>query len=79
MTQNQLLKEFERLPTNEQLEVIQAALRIVHKKWQQLDLHPVDSVDQRRLREAANLLRQDYEQDEELTSLTALDGEPFHA
>jgi hypothetical protein len=39
MTQNQLLKEFERLPTDEQLEVIQAALRIVHKKWQQLNPH----------------------------------------
>jgi len=79
MTQNQLLKEFERLPTDEQLEVIQAALRIVRQKWQQLNSHPVDGADQRRLREAANLLRQDYEQDEELTNLTALDGEPFHA
>jgi uncharacterized protein (DUF433 family) len=74
MTQNQFLREFERLPTDEQLEVIQEALRIVRQKWQQLDQYPQTDAKQERLVEAANLLLQDYMQDEELTSLTALVG-----
>jgi hypothetical protein len=76
MTPNTLLQEFERLPTAEQLELIQAALRIVQAKFHQLEESPTEPSS---LAQAAELLLEDYLDDPELTALTVLDGEPFHA
>ena len=44
-----------------------------------VEQHTIVADDQMGLAEAANLLLADYEEDEELTSFTVLDGEPFDA
>jgi hypothetical protein len=79
MTQAQLLNEFSQLSLPQQLEVIQAALRIVAQHVQIVEQRPNGSDERKRLEEAANLLLDDYTNDKELTSFTALDGEPFYA
>ena len=79
MTQAQLLSEFSLLPLVQQLEVIQAALQIVTQQAQAIDQGPNGHNKPKSLGEAARLLADDYRDDAELTSLTALDGEPFYA
>ena len=54
----------------EQLE--QAVLTALRERLERLAPTP------ERLRLAAEQLREDYEQDSELTAFTALDGEPFY-
>lgn len=79
MTQMQLLDEFSQLTLPQQLEMLQSALEIVSAKVRVASL-PVDNdTSNITLAQAAALLLADYENDEELTSFTALDGEPFHA
>ena len=79
MTQAQLLSEFSLLPLVQQLEVIQAALRIVAQQAQAFDHRSNGHTKSKSLGDAARLLADDYRDDAELTSLTALDGEPFYA
>lgn len=79
MTQAQLLNEFSQLSLPQQLEVIQGALHIMAQQFRSLQPHTNGHEDQKRLEEAANLLLADYMEDKELTSFTALDGEPFYA
>ena len=79
MTQAQLLSEFSLLPLVQQLEVIQAALQIVTQQAQAIDQSPNGHRKAKSLGEAARLLADDYREDAELTTLTALDGEPFYA
>lgn len=79
MTQTQILYEFSQLPLQQQLEVVQAAMQLIA---QQVEVvvqpmnghHAANS-----LAVAANALLADYQEDQELTSFTALDGEPFYA
>lgn len=79
MTQTQLLNEFGLLPLVQQLEVIQAALQIVAQQANAFDQRSNGHNKSKSLGEAARLLADDYRDDAELTSLTALDGEPFYA
>lgn len=79
MTQSQLLNEFRQLSLPQQLEVIQAALRILAEHFQMIEPRVNGSKGHKSLAEAATLLLADYREDSELTSFTALDGEPFYA
>jgi hypothetical protein len=79
MTQAQLLSEFGQLPLAQQLEVLQALLRIVAQHVQAVEQYANGSDEHKSLTEAANLLLEDYQEDQELTSFTVLDGEPFYA
>lgn len=79
MTQAQLLNEFSRLPLAQQLETIQAALQIITQQTQGMFPTANGHSNHTSLEEAANLLFDDYRDDAELTSMTALDGEPFYA
>lgn len=77
MTQIQLLNEFRQLSLQQQLEVIQSALRILAEHFQVLE--PRVNGRHESLAEAAALLLADYQEDTELTNFTALDGEPLYA
>ncbi len=79
MTQAQLLNEFRQLPLAQQLEVLQALLRIVAQQAQGVEQSANGRDEHTSLAEAANLLLADYQADQELTSFTVLDGEPFYA
>jgi hypothetical protein len=79
MTQAQLLSEFRQLSLAQQLEIIQAFVGIVAQHMQAAEQNTNRRDKHKRLAEAANLLLEDYETDQELTSFTVLDGEPFHA
>lgn len=79
MTQTQLLNEFRQLSLAQQLEVLQALLRIVAQHVQVEEQPGNGHHEHKSLAEAANLLLTDYQEDEELTSFTVLDGEPFYA
>lgn len=78
MTQTQLLDEFKQLTLTQQIDLLQSALEIVSAKVKLSSQADDKSQPTLSLAEAALLLRTDYETDEELTSFTALDGEPFH-
>jgi hypothetical protein len=78
MTQAQILTEFQRLTTPQQLELLQAALDVVRKSFGQAQLGS-PSAQQPSLSEAAQQLLADYETDDELTCFTSLDGEPIPA
>ena len=79
MTQAQLLYEFRQLSLPQQLETIQAALRILAEHFPVSELRVNGNQGNKALTEAANLLLADYVEDQELTSFTALDGEPLYA
>ena len=79
MTQMQLLDEFSQLTLPQQLEMLQSALEIVSAKVRVASLPADNDASSITLTQAAALLLADYENDEELTSFTVLDGEPFHA
>ena len=79
MTRAQLLNEFRQYSPQQQLEVIQAALRILAEGLQAVDSYVNGKNGHHPLAEAAALLLNDYREDAELTSFTALDREPFYA
>ena len=76
MSTAQLMEELKQLSNAERLEVIEAATRLVRE-----DLSPgaasVRAEQDRRMREAAALLKDLYEPGGELTEWTALDSEDF--
>ena len=76
MTQAQFLDEFKQLSVKEQLDVLVTAVQILQEKFQQLE--QTEARHKLPMAEAAQLLLQDYLEDEELTAFTALDGEAFH-
>lgn len=67
MSSVDILSEIKKLPLSEQLFVVEKALRVIR-------------LEERRdqMRQAADSLRNDYLNDSELTSFTALDNEPVH-
>jgi hypothetical protein len=79
MTQVQLLNEFRQLPLAQQLELLQALLGIVAQQVQVVEQPANGKAEYTSLAEAANLLLADYQEDQELTSFTVLDGAPFYA
>ncbi|MFN8444941.1 MAG: hypothetical protein U0175_29415 [Caldilineaceae bacterium] len=78
MTQTQLLNEFRQLSLQQQIEVIQAAMRILAEQFQLVEPRVNGSKVHKPLAEAANLLLEDYLEDSELTSFSTLDGEPLY-
>lgn len=79
MTQAQILYEFSQLPLSQQLEVVQAAMRLIAQQVEAV-AHPVNGgYESNQLATAADALLADYLEDQELTSFTALDGEPLYA
>ena len=79
MTQVKILEELKNLTNTERLTIIENVLRLIRE-----DLQKVEQVDdptekKRQLAAAAEALLPDYASGGELTSLTALDGEDFHA
>ena len=79
MTQTQLLNELRQLSLQQQLEVIQAAMRLWAENFQMIESRVNGTKGHKSLAEAANLLLADYREDAELMSFTALDGEPLYA
>ena len=79
MTQAQLLQEFGQLPTVQQLELLREALHLMQQTAPAISLNPTDASTRKSLSDAADRLFADYAHDAELTSFTALDGEPIHA
>ena len=78
MTQAQILTEFQRLTTPQQLDLLQAALDVVRKSFSQSQSNSF-TAPQLSLSDAAQRLLADYETDSELPCFTSLDGEPIHA
>ena len=78
MTQAQILTEFQRLTTPQQLDLLQTALDVVRKSFSQSQPNSL-TAPQASLSDAAQQLLADYETDDELTCCTSLDGEPIHA
>ncbi len=79
MTQTQLLHEFGQLAVPEQLELLREALRLMQQSMPVNEPCSTGVSAKKSLSDAANLLFDDYANDVELTSFTALDGEPVHA
>ncbi|MDO9576300.1 MAG: hypothetical protein Q7J16_00270 [Candidatus Cloacimonadales bacterium] len=79
MTQREILEQLNRLPTVERLTIIQAALHLIHKDLQEIELPSSRAEKARRLAAAAEALLPDYSAGGELTAFTALDHEVFHA
>ena len=79
MTQAQLLHEFGQLTVPQQLELLREALRLMQQSMPVNKPSSTGVPAKKSLTDAANLLFDDYANDAELTSFTALDGEPVHA
>jgi hypothetical protein len=78
MTQTEILNEFENLPVKQQLEVMVAAVQILQKRFREIDRPLRTATRNLPLTEAAKVLLADYQEDQELTSFTVLDGEDFY-
>jgi hypothetical protein len=74
MTQIDLLEEFKKMPPYERLEFIKAAIHNLKEDLQKSN----NGSSQSQLAVAAQALLKDYQNDEELTAFTCLDGEPIH-
>ena len=78
MTRTQLLHELENLSPWERLELIEAAVHLLQKDLRKGEQQTIPSKENQQLAKAAQVLLKDYEEDKELTSFMALDGEAFH-
>lgn len=67
MNTKQLIQEIEQLPLDKRMYVIEKAIRSLRIMNEKLELE-----------RAADLLKSDYEYDEQLTELTGLDFEDFY-
>ncbi len=76
MSQAEILTAIKQLTPPERIAIIEATLQMVREDLQ--PVHPSHDEQKRHLMAAAELLLPDYENDSELTSFTALDGEDFH-
>jgi hypothetical protein len=74
MTQVDLLGELKKMPTHQRLEFIEAAIHNLKEDLQKNDKESSRS----QLAAAAQALLKDYQNDEELTAFTCLDGDPVH-
>lgn len=74
MTQSELMTAIKSLPTRERLEVIEAA---IHTLCEDLQAAQQNGRGEQMVK-AAHALLQDYENNGELTSFSALDCETFH-
>jgi len=79
MTAENLLEELKHLTPEERLRIAEVALRLVREDLSQSESRPGREERARQLAAAAEMLREDYEADAELTAFTALDGEDVRA
>lgn len=79
MTQAQLLHEFGQLDISQQLELLREALCLMRPSAVVNSSGLPRGPSKTSLSDAAALLLDDYANDAELVSFTALDGEPIHA
>jgi hypothetical protein len=73
MTCAEIVREIERLPSVQQVEVQEALARLLSQP------RPAPGCERTRLAAAAQALLGAYQADPELTAFTALDSEDFHA
>ena len=79
MLQTEILEELKKLSPKQRLEVIESAIHLLQEDLRQVE-QPLTRMERKRqLAMAAEALLPDYEEDNELTGFTALDGEDFHA
>jgi transcription elongation GreA/GreB family factor len=78
MTHTELLEQLNSLPAAERLKIVEST---VHELREDLERSSVQAREETsaRLARAAEALLGDYSNDRELTALTALDSEAFHA
>jgi len=78
MTSAEILDQLKSLPAAERLKIVEST---VHQLREDLELSPAgfDGERDARLAQAASALLDDYSNDKELISFTALDGEGFHS
>ena len=78
MSQTEILIELKKLSTRERFRIIEAALHQLQEEFQQID-YPITRLGRKQqLAKAAEVLLKDYNEDAELTSFSALDGEAIH-
>ena len=78
MTRTDILDELNKLPADEQLSIVETALRQLREQFRAGRL---DAASERRerLSVAADALKTAYETDPELTAFTTLDRDDYHA
>lgn len=79
MGNSSLLEEMKKLPVEEQLELIEASLHSVRECLRAKARANNGLNLEQRMRDAAQRLLPDYENDPELTCFAVLDGDDFHA
>jgi len=79
MTQTDILKELEQFTITERLSILEAAVRLIREDLQQEEKSQFRKGRKHQLVEAAEMLREDYATDSELTVFTVLDSEEFYA
>jgi hypothetical protein len=79
MMRTEILEELKKLSVKERLEVIEAALHLLQEDLQVIERPLTPSERKRQLAAAAEALRPDYAEDNELTSFTVLDSQDVHA
>ncbi len=72
-----ILEDFRKLSPLEQLDVVEAALKMLRAAWLRSS-HPDHALRQQQLSTAAAALRNDYLVEPELTAFASLDGEDFY-
>ncbi len=77
MKQTQIMEELKNLTTEQQLEVVEGALKLIKNNIKDDNIVRRHSDIKRQLSEAADALLPDYTEGGELTIFTALDGEEF--
>jgi hypothetical protein len=78
MTHKELLTELERMSNEERLQVIEVAARLLRHEVDKPSPQVGRGELEKQLREAADLMRDEYAAGGELTAFTALDAEDFH-
>lgn len=73
-----ILEDFRKLSLLEQLDVVEAAMKMLRDAWLRSP-NQDHALRQQQLSTAAAALRNDYLADPELTAFASLDGEDFHA
>jgi hypothetical protein len=76
--ESEILEHLKCLPMTERLKIVES---LAHQLREDLQLSSGQGSQKagEKLARAAEALREDYLQDKELTTFTALDSEPFHA
>jgi hypothetical protein len=78
MTQTDILEELKRIPTRERIVLIEEALHSISDELQPAEVFTSSEERDIQLQRAAELMRDEYLTDKELTAFTALDGEDFY-